>query len=369
MARLISKVQEDEFTSHTSKCFDLPFDGEVFFETWDKPDAPEDFGIGLIHGPSGSGKSNLLKEFGTEENPAWDEHKAVVSHFDDPEDAVERLSAVGFNSIPSWMKPYHHLSTGEKFRVDLARKLKNNAVIDEFTSVVNRSVAKSASVAVSRYIKNKGLKNIVFATCHDDITDWLNPDWTFDTKDGSFSIGRWLQRPIIRLKFFKCGRDQWQTFARHHYLSNSLNTSAHCYLVYWDENIVGFNASLSLPNKIPPLFPDDKRNKFRESRTVVLPDYQGLGIGVRLSDSIAQHYLDQGYRYFSRTAHFRFGLHREKVDWWRATSTNLKNREKSGRTNNTEWLHWKLDKNRVCYSHEYIGKKGNKYRDLYEQHN
>jgi ABC-type ATPase with predicted acetyltransferase domain len=52
------------------------------------------------------------------------------------------------NSVPSWYKPYQVLSNGEKFRADLARKLKSNTVIDEFTSVVDRTVAKAASVSL-----------------------------------------------------------------------------------------------------------------------------------------------------------------------------------------------------------------------------
>ena len=201
--RLESRVEQDEFTEHASKCFDLPFDGTTYFDAWEKPSVPDEFTIGLIHGPSGSGKSTLLGEFGVEEKPEWSTTRAVVSHFATPEDAVERLTAVGFNSIPSWMRPHHCLSTGEQFRADLARKLNHNVVIDEFTSVVNRDVAKSASVAVSRYIKEKGFKNVVFATCHEDIKEWLNPEWSFDTSDGSYSIGRWLQRPYIRLKIYR----------------------------------------------------------------------------------------------------------------------------------------------------------------------
>jgi len=365
--RLESRVEQDEFTEHASKCFDLPFDGTTYFDAWEKPSVPDEFTIGLIHGPSGSGKSTLLGEFGVEEKPEWSTTRAVVSHFATPEDAVERLTAVGFNSIPSWMRPYHCLSTGEQFRADLARKLNHNVVIDEFTSVVNRDVAKSASVAVSRYIKEKGFKNVVFATCHEDIKEWLNPEWSFDTSDGSYSIGRWLQRPSIRLKIYRGGLRKWETFAHHHYLNKTVNKASHCYLLYWGETLVGFNATLYLPGRIPPLYDGDDRPTYRASRTVVLPDFQGLGIGVRFSDALGQLYLDQGLRFFSKTAHFRFGEYRQKADWWRATSTNLKDRSKSRGKKSGKWDHWHVDQKRICYSHEYIGKRGNKYRELYEE--
>ena len=127
--------------------------------------------------------------------------------------------------------------------------------------------------------------------------------------------------------------------------------------------MVGFNATLYFPGYFPPLYEGDKRPSVRASRTVVLPDFQGLGIGVRFSDAIAQIHLDLGYRFFSKTAHFRFGEYRQKADWWRATSTNLK---KIHIGNKIEFNHWLPDSDRVCYSHEYIGKRGDKYRELYE---
>ena len=139
-----------------------------------------------------SGKSTLLKHFGIEENPIWDPKKAVISHFNSPDDGINKLSSVGFNSIPSWYKPYDVLSNGEKFRADLARKLKNNAVIDEYTSVVDRNVAKAASVALSKYIKNNDIHNVVLSTCHYDILDWLEPDWVLNTDTGELLNGFFL---------------------------------------------------------------------------------------------------------------------------------------------------------------------------------
>ena len=109
--------------------------------------------MGVIVGSSGSGKSTLLKQFGLEQIPIWESNKSIVSHFDSPDEAINKLGSVGLNSVPSWYKPYSVLSNGEKFRADLARKIKSNVVIDEFTSVVDRAVAKAASVSLSRYIK------------------------------------------------------------------------------------------------------------------------------------------------------------------------------------------------------------------------
>ena len=190
---LVSHVDKDEFIQASETAFDCIFDGTSKFFQWKMPTKiPKNFKLGVIVGSSGSGKSTLLKKFGVEEQPTWLPNKSVISHFESPAEGINRLSSVGFNSIPSWYKPYHVLSNGEKFRADLARKLKTGAVIDEYTSVVDRTVAKAASVALSRYIKNNDIEGVVLSTCHHDIVDWLEPDWVLNTDTGELLDGFFL---------------------------------------------------------------------------------------------------------------------------------------------------------------------------------
>jgi GNAT superfamily N-acetyltransferase len=361
-------VKCDEFTDYATKCFDFDFDGTTEFTPPEMPDPPKNFNIGIIYGSSGSGKSTLLKRFGVDYENKWDYDRAVVSHFKSPEIAVDRLSSVGFNSIPSWMRPYHVLSTGEKFRADMAMSVCDNAVIDEFTSVVNRSVAKSASVSISKFIRRNDIKNVVFASCHDDIIDWIEPDWSFNTDTAEMTVGRWRRRPTIRLEIYRTDHSLWETFKRHHYLSADLNKCCTCFKAVFDGKVIGFSASIPMPSRIPPLYDGDERKKYRESRTVILPDYQGFGVGVRFSDAIAQYWLERGYRFFSKTAHVRMGEHRQRADFWRPTSTNLKSREKAQKCSKSKaWHRMMLDTKRICYSHEYIGMVGYSHRDLYDK--
>lgn len=198
---LVSTVSKDMFIEASEKAFDCVFDGTSKFYPWEIPSVPETFKIGVIVGSSGSGKSTLLKKFGVEEVPYWDPTKSIISHFETPDEAISKMGAVGLNTIPSWYKKYDVLSNGEKFRADVARKLKTNAVIDEFTSVVDRNVAKAASVSLSRYVKNNDISNIVLATCHRDIIEWLNPDWVIDTDAGEFHQGFFLPNQKLRLIF------------------------------------------------------------------------------------------------------------------------------------------------------------------------
>lgn len=369
MKSLISKVKLDEYTSKITKCFDYEFNGENTFRCHDKPEVPLDYSIGLIIGSSGSGKSTLLKEFGDIEIIKWDNSISIASNFSSPEEAIHKLSAVGLNSIPTWTKPYRVLSNGEAYRANLARKIKDNVVIDEFTSVVDRNVAKACCVSVHKYIKNNNIKNVVFATCHRDIIEWLQPDWIFDTDTGILTDRSCLRRrPDIELKIYETNYKSWELFKKHHYLSNEMNKASRCFVALWNDVPVAFSANLSLPGRIPPLYKEDTRNKFRESRLVVLPDYQGMGIGTKLSNAIGEHFLEIGYRYFSKTAHIRMGEYRQKSDLWRPTSTNLKSREKSQKqSKNDLWHHMVLDTKRICYSHEYIGKKDSERRIKYEE--
>ena len=367
---LTSSVQIDEFTKEITKCFDYDFDGTNTF-TYTPIDLsllPEEYNIGLIVGSSGSGKSTLLKHFGEPEDICWDSTKSIASHFDTPQEAIDKLSAVGLNSIPSWTKPFNVLSNGEAFRAILARTLKDGAVIDEFTSVVDRNVAKACSVSISKYIKNKGIKGVVFASCHKDIIEWLEPDWVYYTDTKELITRGLVRRPNINLCIHQTNHRAWQLFEKHHYLNNSLNKASRCYVATWNGEPVAFSANLFLPGKTPPLYQGDTRGKFRESRLVVLPDYQGMGIGTRMSNAIGELFLDMGYRYFSKTAHIRMGEYRQKSPLWRPTSTNLKDRSKSQKKSKKEmWHHLSLDTKRICYSHEYIGELTNIHRQLYEQ--
>lgn len=341
------QVQRDPISAELAQAFDYEWDGTTTFEPFPIPPIPDHYGIGLIAGPSGSGKSLMLSHFGTPEPIEWNPARSVASHFADADDARDKLAAVGLNSIPVWMKPYQVLSTGEKFRADLARRLKSNTVIDEYTSVVDRNVAQAASVALRRWIDRTKTHHITIATCHFDVTRWLEPDWTFNTISGRLDPWGRVQRLKIRLRVYRCTYRAWKIFAPHHYLTAHIHKQAQCFIALWNDQVIGFSAILAFPH---PRF----RKAFREHRTVILPAFQGLGLGPRLSDSIAQLYLDKGCRFYSRTAHPRLGHYRDHSPLWEPTPTNHKRQDpQKALTMITD--HWKTDTRRICYSHRYIG--------------
>lgn len=357
---LASIVQQDEITDKISRIFDYDFMGKVV-ETIDIPSFPTEFDIGLIVGSSGSGKSTILKRaFGEEELIIWEDGKSIASHFNSFEEASNKFGAVGLNSIPTWLKPYRVLSNGEAFRADLARRLHDGAVIDEFTSVVNREVAVSCSVSIEKYIRNNGLKNIVFCSCHDDIIPYLRPSWIYNTDSHELYNGVCPRRPTIFLEIVGAEQKAWNLFKKYHYLSADLNNASTCYMALLNDIPIAFIALLTLPGR-------DVQHAWREHRVVVHPDYQGMGIGNKFSEAIAQAYVEKGCRYFCKTSNPRMGEHRNRSPLWRATANNGKARESyltdDGDIRENTWNSRygmkpelvKIHAHRICYSHEYIG--------------
>ena len=107
------------------------------------------------------------------------------------------LCSVGFASPPDWLKAYDCLSQGEKMGVDIARALcleKPLVVFNEFTSVVDREIAKVSAFAISKAVR-RSPKKFIAVTCHYDVVDWLDPDWVFCTDTMEFSRKKEADRP------------------------------------------------------------------------------------------------------------------------------------------------------------------------------
>jgi ABC-type Mn2+/Zn2+ transport system ATPase subunit len=302
----------------------------------DVPGPEEDWSIGLIVGPSGSGKSTIARQaFGEQlyQGGEWPSDRAVVDCFGETasiKEITHVLTSVGFSSPPSWVKPYSVLSNGEKFRCDLARSLMGEqptVVFDEFTSVVDRTVAKIGSAAVAKAIRSGRIKRrFVAVACHYDIAEWLEPDWVLDMSTQTLARGR-LRRPEIRLEIKRVDHRAWKLFEKHHYLTASLNHSAACFVAFVDGQPAAFDAWLPFVGKLR-----DSRKARRGHRTVCLPDFQGVGIGAALFNSNARMWAGLGYRVFSCTAHpaeIRSRIKRH--DLWRMTRPPGRTSKDTGR--------------------------------------
>lgn len=298
--------------------FDVPRRTESVSE-WhgDVPYEDEPWNIGLIVGSSGSGKTSIAHElFGRDRVSRqfkWDAQSVIDDIAPDmPIDkVVAACQAVGFNTIPAWLRSYSVLSTGEQFRVGIARSLLEHddpIVIDEFTSVVDRQVAKVASHAVQRFVRSENRK-LVAVSCHYDVIDWLQPDWVFEPATMTLTRRSLQPRPRFDVEISSVDYSTWGLFAPFHYMTASLNRAARCFCLFVDGQPVAFTSILHRPH------PTAKNIK-GVSRSVTLPDWQGLGLMFVLNGRVAAAYNRLGYRVHNYPAHPSYVRSMDRSSEW-----------------------------------------------------
>ncbi len=332
----------------------------------DLPSQEESWQIGLIVGPSGSGKSTVAREVYAGElygQFEWPADKAVIDCFGDipVRQVVELFTAVGFSSPPAWVKPYHVLSCGEQFRCDLARALGSKSsgsndssnmtetplvAFDEYTSVVDRNVAKACSMAIAKGIRSGAIPcRFVAVTCHYDVAEWLEADWVLDMATGRLERRR-LRRPSIDLEIHRCRMAAWKLFARHHYLSGSLAPGARCYLATWQGEPAAFCATLSVIAT---------KNHRRFTRIVTLPDYQGMGIGMRMVAAVASLHRQDGYRINVTSSHPALIRHCRHSEQWKTVCVKKTGSSKSLFSCFNTSAKYRSSTGRAVVSFEYVG--------------
>lgn len=312
--------------------------------------------IGLIVGPSGSGKSTIAKYlYGSlVDSPLEWNQASIIDDFANHltlEEITSACSSVGFNTIPAWLRPFHVLSNGEKFRCEMARRLietEGLIVVDEFTSVVDRQVAQIGSHAIQKYIR-KNAKQFVAITCHYDVIDWLQPDWIIDASKQSFEWRLLRQRPSINVEIKRVKYEYWHIFSKYHYMTSTLKKGAHCYGLFINDQIVAFTGVLWKPHA--------KLGKWYSiSRTVTLPDWQGLGLSFVLNETIASAYTALGWKFRNYPAHPSYIRSHKKSKVWKNCGQSLPS--KAGKNSTAQ--NWQKKSMRTPFVFEYLGSKMNK---------
>ena len=361
--KMSSKIDNDKYTEYVYDSFDIQNRDETEVEIhYSLGDAKNfDWNIGVIWGSSGCGKTSILKKLGKLSESKFNYDKPLISNFDwiEPSDAALLLTSMGLSSVPTWLRPFRLLSNGEQYRAKLAYKVgkaKDGEVIliDEYTSVVDRDVARAMSFALQKYIR-KTKKKIVLASCHYDIMEWLMPDWTCSPqKGGALVRGEWLRqgKPKIQLKVSRVEYGAWDFFKKHHYLTEKCSKGFGYLLFEWNDKPVAICVYKPQPTGAVP-------NAYGLSRTVVLPDFQGMGIGSKVSEFTSSILVNKDKRVFTKTISPALGEYRECSDLFRPTSKNLKVRKDFG---SDKLVKTRLS--RASYCHEYIGKGLSGYEEL-----
>ncbi len=306
--------------------FDLPTDATSVRE-WDVDIAmPDEWSVGVITGPSMAGKTTIARELFGEDSVVdqghwpWPDDRCIADGFPSGmsiDDICGLLSSVGFSSPPDWKKPYAALSNGGKFRVDLARTLAERpelAVVDEFGSLVHQTARQVAAAASAKAVRRRGGR-LVALCVHPDVIEYFEPDWIVRMNPGEpvrcEAVRGAVRRPPIELVIRRVDKSAWQMFRHHHYLSHDLHRAARCFVGFIGGHPAAFASVLAFPHSSNP--------GWREHRTVCMPDYQGIGIGNRMSEFIASMLRATGRPYFSTTSHPSMIRYRARSPLWRMT--------------------------------------------------
>lgn len=285
--------------------------------------------VGLIYGKSGTGKSLIARQLWPDSVVKAHLHNSPSVLDDFPQhatsdDIARTLHSVGFASVTSWLKPYRVLSNGEKMRVDLAMGLLDKReliVFDEFTSVIDRHIARVGSFAVSKAVRRSS-KRFIAVTCHEDVAQWLEPDWHFCTDDMVFTYSRRsLRRPEMSFRVAE-GSGLWPLFSKYHYLNSNLLGGSEQYVTLYKGQPVAFCAVTHVVHRV--------RGMKRIHRLVVLPDFQGIGLGFKLLNWVARRYVDRGHKMFIRTSNPSLIYAMEKHDSWALRSSAGRNAPHAG---------------------------------------
>merc|ERR1719253_812476 len=142
----------------------------------------------------------------------------------------------------------------------------------------------------------------------DDPSLWQPPTLVFDVR----IVGS--QRSVL---------DVWHDcFKSHHYLTGQISCGAYHNSFIVQHRATGSKAAFHASTLLP-----GQATFMREHRLVVLPAWQGFGIGPKLSMLMAQRWnqamAEKGYKFNSKTAHPRLGEIRQNDPCWVPTSGNL----------------------------------------------
>lgn len=254
------------------------------------------YSVGLILGASGSGKTTLAKEIFGQDcfQTILDPEKPILEQFPehfDYDTRVSVLSGIGLTQVPCWVRPVKTLSNGQKARAEAALLMcrEGTIVIDEWTSVVDRTVAKVMSHCLQKHARTHG-QSVVVLSCHYDVIEWLNPDWVIDCNTGTYARRGLLQRTEqLNFQLREIERSSWKYFSKYHYLSKLPPPGfSKCYGLFDGNNQIGFTAFSSYVPYSQKKKLSGLKQILHANRTVIHPDYCGFGLGIKMVNAAAR---------------------------------------------------------------------------------
>jgi energy-coupling factor transporter ATP-binding protein EcfA2 len=246
------------------------------------------------------------------------------------DECAAMLCGVGLTAVPCWIRPAYTLSNGQRARAECALQMARDdiamIVIDEWTSVVDRTVAKVMSHCIQKHARKTG-KKIVLLSCHYDVIEWLNPDWVIDANKQEYIDRRSLWRDFKRSEHLEfdikeIGKESWKYFSKYHYLSDNLPGGViKTFGLFHGDNQIGFQC---FANYVPHR---GGRMKMHSNRTVIHPDYAGLGMGIMLINKTAAYMEEQGYEAWAKFSSTPVYIAMKRQECWQLV--NIERRTKT----------------------------------------
>ena len=315
-----SANKDNYFIKRACSSVNLDADKKLIHNLEIKADFETPFNICLIHGLSGSGKTTLTREIFGQDCFKFeiDEDKSVIEQFDKSfkyDERVEFLVSIGLGSIPEWIKPIKVLSNGERARAEIAILLSksNEIFIDEFTSVLDRNIAKILSHSLQKFARKQN-KRIILCSVHEDVTEWLNPDIIVDVNKQEYIDRRGLWQGYKRNEFLNfeiraVSRSSWKMFSKYHYLSDNLPSNPRSFGLFINNKQIGFQcfANYNIANQ----------KMLHSNRTIIHPEYIGLGLGIRLITETSRIMIDRGYEIRAKFSNISIYRSMMKDPFWK----------------------------------------------------
>jgi len=229
----------------------------------------------LVTGPSGSGKSSILRRIASAvpnsidaNSVAFDPEKPIIDNFQtNYADTLYFLSVAGLAEAFLFLRRYEELSDGQKYRFKLAKVLsqckrqkakgRNESlspsafskyiIADEFCSTLDRLTAKVIAYNV-RKMATKFAVGFALATAHDDIVTDLQPDILVRKSAGSgVSVERskFAEQQTRNISFAENIQiregttEDWKYFSQFHYKSHHLGAVDKIFVMTLEEEPIG----------------------------------------------------------------------------------------------------------------------------------